>query len=94
MGDSLADPTALNHAAAVRIVADHAVAVHSAVAHAAVDLTAAVHAEVILADHIVEGSPAVHMVVVLAVDSQVDHTVVVLTEVARMAMAVIAKSEF
>ena len=34
------------------------------------------------------------MVVVLAVDSQVDHTVVVLTEVARMAMAVIAKSEF
>ena len=88
MGDSLEDPTARNHAVAVRLAVDHA----------AVDLTAAVHAEVILADHIVEDSQEDHTAAVLAVDSQVDHTVVVLaevvhTEVVHMAMAVIAKSE-
>lgn len=80
-------------------MADHAAAVRSAVAHAVGDHTAAVHTEVILADHIAEDSPAVHIAVVRGVDSQVAHTVVVLTEaahteVARMAMAVIANSEF
>ena len=86
MEDSLEDPTARNHAALVRtvadhVMADHAVAVRLAVDHAAGDLT------------------AVHTAAAQGVDFQVDHTVVVLTEaahteVAHMAMAVIANSEF
>ena len=93
VGDSLEDPTAQNHAVAVHTVADHAVAVHSVVDHAAGDLTAAVHAEDILADHIVEDSPAVLTAAAQGVDSQAAHMVEVLTVAAHMAMAVIANSE-
>ena len=78
--DSLEDPTARNHAALVRtvadhVMADHAVAVRLAVDHAAGDLT------------------AVHTAAAQGVDSLAAHMVEVLTEVAHMAMAVIAKSE-
>ena len=74
-------------------MADHAVAVRLAVDHAAGDLTVAVHAADILADHIVEDSPAVHTAAAQGVDSLAAHMVEVLTEVAHMAMAVIANSE-
>lgn len=98
MGDSLEDPTARNHAVSVRtvadhVMADHAVAVRLAVDHAAGDLTVAVHAADILADHIVVDSPAVHTAAAQGVDSLAAHMVEVLTEVAHMAMVVIAKSE-
>lgn len=87
MGDSQEDPTAQNHAAAVRTAADHIAAVRSAVDLAVGDRTAAVRGVDSQEVHMEE----VHMVAAL---TEVDHMEVDHMEVDLTAMAAIAKSEF